>query len=94
VKLSTLWVMFGRSRMYVNILNFRMIGFLFFSENSIPFWYIFTMMIGLGAITLIDWFYVFSKELGRTSEKNPIAVETRNNTRKILTELKRINDDI
>lgn len=76
--------MFSRSRMYVNIAQFLMIGYLFFRDNSIPLWLLVPLLGSLALLTIIDWKLIFSPELGTSSSKNPISMETLENTRKIL----------
>lgn len=74
--------------MYVNLAQFGMIGYLFVRDNSVPIWVIVPMLLCLVFLTLVDWIYVFSPELGRQSEKNPVTIETRNNTREIIRIMK------
>ena len=83
----TLWVMQQRSRMYVSIAQFIMVFWLFI--QNIGNYAVVPIILGLLAlVTYIDWKYVFSNELKRSAEKNPITMEILTLVREIHKEVK------
>jgi len=82
----TLWVMQQRSRMYVSIAQFIMIFWLFI--QNIGNYVVVPVVLGLLAlVTYIDWRYIFSNELKRSAEKNPITMEVLKLVREIHKEV-------
>lgn len=75
MRFSTFWVMFSRSRMYVTIAQFLMIGYITFTTTGLPLIYVPILLGSLAFITYVDWIYIYSGELGKTAEKNPYLGE-------------------
>jgi len=85
VKLISFKLMFERTKQYIATVNFVMIAYLFIEQTQ--FNLVTTVILALlvlGVLSIVDFKYIYPKELGRASEKNPVLMEIRNDIKKLL----------